>query len=275
MPLALNIIEAHDLRRKRWNEPETIHIVAEAMNLAHIDKHHYVGDPEQVDIPLETLLSEEYAEAQAERIEPNKAVEWPAPGGLEANEGFTTTFSVVDAEGNGAAITTSIGAQFVVAGKTGILMNQRLQNVFYENEGNPNFLVPGRRVRHTVNPYIAELPGQKLVLGGNTGYDTQPQGQIQQFLHLSIFGANAQEAVSRPRYIVHSFPDITYPHEVRNELALERGYGDEVVEAMRERGHRVSRGAIFGNANVIVRELPTGAVEAGADPRGENLAIAR
>ena len=275
MPLALNVIEVSDLRQNRWNEPETIHIVAEAMNLAHIDKHHYVGDPEHVDIPLETLLSEEYAEAQAERIEPNQALQWPLPGGLEANEGFTTTFSVVDANGNGAAITTSIGAQFVVAGETGILMNQRLQNVFYENEGNPNYLVPGRRVRHTVNPYIAELPGEKLVFGGNTGYDTQPQGQIQQFLHLSIFGANAQEAVSRPRYIVHSFPDITYPHEVRNELALEQSYGDEVIEAMRRRGHRVSRGAIFGNANVIVRELPTGAVEAGADPRGENLAIAR
>ncbi|MFP4302503.1 MAG: gamma-glutamyltransferase family protein [Spirochaetaceae bacterium] len=275
MPLALNVIETFDLRRNRWDDPETIHIVAEAMNLAHIDKHRYVGDPEHLEIPLDKLLSEEYSRAQAERIEPNRALRWPAPGGLEANSGFTTTFSVTDAEGNGAAVTTSVGAQFVVAGKTGILMNQRLQNVFYENEENPNYLVPGRRVRHTVNPYIAELPGKKLVFGGNTGYDTQPQGQIQQFLHLSIFGANAQEAVSRPRYIVHSFPDITYPHEVRNELALEHGYGDDVVEAMRERGHQVSRAAIFGNANVIVKELPSGTIEAGADPRGENLAIVR
>ncbi len=275
MPLALNVIETFDLRRNRWDDPETIHIVAEAMNLAHIDKHRYVGDPEHLEIPLDKLLSEEYSRAQAERIEPNRALRWPAPGGLEANNGFTTTFSVTDAEGNGAAVTTSVGAQFVVAGKTGILMNQRLQNVFYENEENPNYLVPGRRVRHTVNPYIAELPGKKLVFGGNTGYDTQPQGQIQQFLHLSIFGANAQEAVSRPRYIVHSFPDITYPHEVRNELALEHGYGDDVVEAMRERGHQVSRAAIFGNANVIVKELPSGTIEAGADPRGENLAIVR
>lgn len=275
MPLALNVIESFDLREKRWNDPETIHIVAEAINLAHIDKHHYVGDPDHVDTPLESLLSDEYARAQAERIKPNQAIDWPAPGGLEANEGFTTTFSVVDANGNGAAVTTSIGAQFVVAGKTGILMNQRLQNVFYENEENPNYLVPGRRVRHTVNPYIAELPGQKVVFGGNTGYDTQPQGQIQQFINLSLFGANAQEAVSRPRYIVHSFPDITYPHEVRNELALERGFDAETVQAMRDRGHRVSRGAIFGNANVIVVDLESGTIEAGADPRGENLAIAR
>jgi gamma-glutamyltranspeptidase/glutathione hydrolase len=274
MPLALNIVEAYDLRGNRWNDPETIHVVAEAMNLAHIDKHRYVGDPDHVEIPLETLLSNEYARAQAGRIEPGSAVTWPAPGGVEANEGFTTTFSVLDAEGNGAAITTSIGAQFVVAGETGILMNQRLQNVFYDDPDNPNFLVPGRRVRHTVNPYIAELPGETLVLGGNTGYDTQPQGQIQQFLNIALFDANAQEAVSRPRYIAHSFPDITYPHEVRNELALEQGFSNRVVSAIRERGHRVSRGAIFGNANVIIRNLTTGEIEAGADPRGENLAIA-
>lgn len=272
MPMALNILEQFDLAPESWDDPRTIHLIAEATNLAHIDKHHYIGDPDHIEMPLETLLSDEYAAAQATRISEDSALRWPVPGGLEANEGFTTTFSVLDAQGNGAAITTSIGAQFVVAGKTGILMNQRLQNVFYD-EGNPNFLVPGRRVRHTVNPYIALLPGERLILGGNTGYDTQPQGQIQQFLHIARFGANAQEAVSRPRFIVHSFPDITYPHEVRNELALEGGFGPETLSALRERGHDVSRGAIFGNANAIILDLRTGAVEAGADPRGENLAI--
>ena len=272
MPLALNILENFELAEMDWNQAETIHLVAEAMNLAHIDKHHYVGDPEYVDIPLDTLLSDEYARRQAERIDPQDAIEWPAPGGLEAHEGFTTTFSVYDKAGNGAAITTSTGAQFVVAGKTGILINQRLKNVFYE-ENNPNFLEPGRRVRHTVNPYIAELPGRKIVLGGNTGYDTQPQGQIQQFLHIAQFSANAQEAVSRPRFIVHSFPDITYPHPARNELALEWGYDQATVTALEARGHQISRGAIFGNANLILIDLETGNIEAGADPRGENLAI--
>lgn len=275
MPMALNIIETFDLSTESWNDPETIHIVAEAMNLAHIDKHYYVGDPEHVDIPLKTLLSDQYAEAQAGRIAEDEAIRWPVPGGLEANEGFTTTFSVVDGAGNGAAITTSVGAQFVVAGKTGILMNQRLQNVFYEDQQNPNYLVPGRRVRHTVNPYIAVLPGKRVVFGGNTGYDTQPQGQIQQFLQLAQFGANPQEAVSRPRYIVHSFPDITYPHEVRNELALERGFDDTVAAALAAKGHSVSRGAIFGNGNVVVIDLESREVSAGADPRGENLALAR
>lgn len=272
MPLALNILENFELAEMDWNQPETIHLVAEAMNLAHIDKHHYVGDPEHVDIPLDTLLSDEYARRQAERIDPQDAIEWPAAGGLEAHEGFTTTFSVYDKAGNGAAVTTSTGAQFVVAGKTGILINQRLKNVFYE-ENNPNFLEPGRRVRHTVNPYMAELPGRKLVLGGNTGYDTQPQGQIQQFLHITQFSANAQEAVSRPRFIVHSFPDITYPHPARNELALEWGYDQATVAALEARGHQVSRSAIFGNANLILIDLESGKIEAGADPRGENLAI--
>ncbi len=272
MPMALNIIEQFDLPEESWKSPDTIHTIAEATNLAHIDKYHYIGDPDHIEMPIETLLSDSYAKAQADRIEPDRALRWPVPGGLEANHGFTTTFSVLDGMGNGAAVTTSIGAQFVVAGKTGVLMNQRLQNVSYQ-VGDPNFLVPGRRVRHTVNPYIAVLPGERLVLGGNTGYDTQPQGQIQQFLHIARFGANAQEAVSRPRFIVHSFPDITYPHGVRNELALEIGYENQIADALEQRGHAVSRGAIFGNANAIILDLTSGRVEAGADPRGENLAL--
>jgi gamma-glutamyltranspeptidase / glutathione hydrolase len=274
MAMALNTIQEALSPDAYWNQPETVHIVAEAMNLAHIDKHFYMGDPDSIDIPLDELLSREHAARQARRIRPDSALQWPQPGGLEAGHHNTTTFSVVDADGNAAAITTSVGAQFVVAGNTGIVVNQRLQNVFYDDD-NPNRLVPGRRVRHTVNPYMAELPGKQLVVGGNTGYDTQPQGQIQQFLNIARFDANAQEAVSRPRYIVHSFPDITYPHTVRNELALEWGYDRTVQTALEERGHRVSRGAIFGNANVIVVDLANGGVEAGGDHRGENLALAQ
>lgn len=278
MAMTLNTIQEALSPDAYWNQPETVHIVAEAMNLAHIDKHYYMGDPDSMDIPLDELLSREHAARQVRRIRPDSALQWPQPGGLEAGlkagHHNTTTFSVVDSDGNAAAITTSVGAQFVVAGNTGIVVNQRLQNVFYDDD-NPNRLVPGRRVRHTVNPYMAELPGKRLVVGGNTGYDTQPQGQIQQFLNIARFDANAQEAVSRPRYIVHSFPDITYPHTVRNELALEWGYDRTVQTALEARGHRVSRGAIFGNANVIIVDLAVGGVEAGADHRGENLALAQ
>ncbi len=273
MPMALNIISHALPDPAAWDDPDTIHVIAEAMNLAHIDKHHYIGDPDSMEMPLERLLSSSYGAEQAERITPTAALQWPQQGGLDVGEHNTTTFSVVDRWGNGAAVTTSVGAQFVVAGETGIVVNQRLQNVFYD-EDNPNSLVPGRRVRHTVNPYIAELPGRRIVLGGNTGYDTQPQGQIQQFLNIARFGANAQEAVSRPRYIVHSFPDITYPHTVGNQLALEWGFPENIAGALAEKGHNLSRGAIFGNGNVIIQEITDGTIEAGADHRGENLALA-
>jgi gamma-glutamyltranspeptidase/glutathione hydrolase len=273
MTLALNLLRGFPLSDRSWDDPETIHLIAEATKLAHIDKYHYVGDPAFVDVPLERLLSHDYADRRRRRIDPEDAIEWPEPGGLDGS-GFTSTFSLVDANGNGAAVTASVGAQFVVAGDTGIVMNQRVKNMQLE-PGNPNVLAPGKRVRHTVNPYIAVSDDGQVLFGGNTGYDTQSQGQIQQFLHVAEFGANVQQAVSRPRYIVHAFPDVTYPHEVRNVLALESYYDDDTVQALRERGHRISRRAIFGNAAAVLLDTRSGRRTAGADPRGENLALAR
>ena len=89
--------------------------------------------------------------------------------------------------------------------------------------GNPNVMEPGKKVRHTVNPSMAFRDDRPVLLGGNTGFDTQPQGQIQQFLNVVEFRLDAQAAVSRPRYITHAFPSSTFPYNATNLLYLERG----------------------------------------------------
>lgn len=204
----------------------------------------------------------------------NKAMLWPIAGGLgDRKSSHTTTYSIVDKDGNGAAVTTSLGAQFLVVGDTGILINNRVPMMEIA-EGNPNMVEPKKRVRHTSNPYMALKDGKLYILGGNTGVDTQPQGQIQQFINVVEFGLNPQEAVAHPRYIVHSFPAAQYPYRATNELGLEAGYSKEVVAALEAKGHKLAKFAIYGNANMTVIDQERGIIMVGGDPRGENLGMA-
>ncbi len=271
MLMALNILEGFDFVGRTPDDPWVIHRVVEATNLAKIDTWHYVGDPAWVDVPVGELLSAEHARRQRARIRPDRVTRWPAPGGLSSSNN-TTTFSVLDRWGNAAAVTTSIGSQFLIAGTTGINVNQRMANMEI-TEDNPNMIAPGKKVRHTVNPYMAFRNGRPFILGGNTGFDTQPQGQIQQFINVVDFGLSAQEAVSRPRYIAHGFPSSTYPHAAGNHLFVETGFPAATLNALAAIGHTFGSPAIIGNGNMTKIDPVTGSVTVGADPRGENLGL--
>ena len=284
MLIAMNILRGFDFSEIQMQSAEMIHLVAEALKLAHADNYHYVGDPDEVAVPVEELLSREYARAQRERIDPERAMEWPiepgpeVAGGLEApgdagRNANTATFHVIDQWGNGAAVTTSLGANFLVAGDTGIIINNRMR-MFSPEEDNPNAVEPGKKVRHTSNPYVVLRNGELYILGGNIGADSQPQGQLQQFLYVVEYGLDPQDAVTRFRFITYAFPASTPPYEATNELAVEEGYASAVLEELRRRGHRLTHDGLFGNANMAVVNPQTGELSFGADPRGVNRAMA-
>jgi gamma-glutamyltranspeptidase/glutathione hydrolase len=193
---------------------------------------------------------------------------WPIEDGFNDRVAHhTTTFHVVDRQGNGAAVTTSLGAQFLVVGDTGIHINERMK-FFSLEEGNPNLLEPGKKVRHTSNPYIALRNGEPYILGGNTGVDTQPQGQVQQFLSVVEFGLSAQEAVAQPRFVSTAFPAGRLPHNARNTLQLESRFSENAAAQLRARGHNVTVGqGIFGSANMLVIGEDGLNAQTGAEPR--------
>jgi gamma-glutamyltranspeptidase/glutathione hydrolase len=272
--MGLNILKGFDFSNAKIDSSETIHKIVEAIKLAYTDNYHYVADPDFYDVPVEELLSDEHAAKQRARIDMDKAITWPIPGGLGERPytGHTTTYHVVDKYGNGAAVTTSLGAQFLVVGDTGILINNRVP-MMEVAEGNPNLTEPKKKVRHTSNPYMTFKDGMLYMLGGNTGGDTQPQGQIQQFMNVVEFGLTAQEAVSRPRYISTCFPAVRHPHRYANQLGLEKGYPDETLAALKAKGHKFAKTALVGNANLIVIDHDRGIITTGGDPRGENLGM--
>ncbi|AGB36560.1 gamma-glutamyltransferase family protein [Natronococcus occultus] len=264
--LALNILKEYDLSDLEPDDADAVHLQAEAIKLAFADRYHHVGDPDRVAVPVEELLEEEYAADQRDRISMDEAMEWPIDTGLEDVEAdHTTTFHVVDDDGNAAAVTTSLGAQFLVVGDTGIHINNRMRMLSVE-DNDPNRLTPGYKVRHTSNPYMAIRDGDPYVLGGVTGVDTQPQGQTQQFLHAVEFGLDAQAAVDHPRFVSTAFPSTDYPYDADDTLQIETEFPEAVREELAERGHDLEEGVgMFGTGNVIV--LEDDELQIGAEPR--------
>lgn len=271
MLLALNILKDYDFSDFQGpDDADAVHLQAEAVKLAIADKYYYVGDPERINVPVQELLSEEHASDQRQRIDMGQAMTWPIDDILNIEQdSHTTTFHITDRYGNAAAVTTSLGAEFLVVGDTGIHINNRMRMISLD-EGDPNQLTPGYKVRHTSNPYMALLNGRPYIMGGNTGVDTQPQGQMQQFLHIVEFGLSAQQAIDRPRFVSTAFPSGAYPYSVGNTLQLEQGFPSDTIQELRTKGHVVTVGTgTFGIANMLV-VLDNGLdVDIGADSRSD------
>lgn len=266
---ALNILKTEDWSGRSPSDPDVIHRQVEAVKLAYADRFAYVGDPERTDIPVEELLSDDYAAAQRTRIDMDAAAQWPIEAGLDRQSTDTTTFHVTDTEGNAAAVTTSLGGQFLVVGETGIHINERMKFMSVDPD-NVNVVAPGATVRHTSNPYMVLRDGRPYLLGGNTGVDTQPQAQLQQFMNVVAFGLTPQEAVAQPRFVSTSFPQSIFPYPADNILHVETSFAPAAIADLRDRGHNVVVGqGIFGTANMIALSEDGTAAQIGAEPRNE------
>ena len=134
-------------------------------------------------------------------------------------------------------------------------------------EGNANELTPGFKERHTSCPYLSLRAGRPYVLGGNTDVDTQPQGQMQQFLSVVEFGLDAQDAISRPRWVTTSFPAGIPPWTPGNELQMQRGFSPTLLSELQVKGHDVVIGeGTFGAASMLIVNDDGTDADVGAEP---------
>jgi gamma-glutamyltranspeptidase/glutathione hydrolase len=273
----LNIVEQADLARLGPDSPELIHLLVEAKKLAFADRLAYSGDPRFVEVPLATLLSKEFARQRFSQIDSERARDDVLPGPIQ-RDGETTYLCVVDRWGNAASFIHSLSAAFgsqVVAGQTGILLNNRAGRGFTLEEGHPNVIAPGKRTMHTLNCWLITHGDQLRWVGGTPGGDQQPQWNLQVIVHLIDFQMDPQVAVEHPRW--YSFPG-TDPINLPNDfvLRIEDRYGDAVLAELVRRGHRVQRLGAWGAGGavqVIAVDPETGVLTGGSDPRAEGLAL--
>ncbi|MFS8532836.1 gamma-glutamyltransferase family protein [Sphaerobacter thermophilus] len=290
IPQTLNVLEGFDLRAMGHNSADYVHTVVSALDLAFSDREAYYGDPKFVDVPLDILLSKEYAARQRERIDPARAFgAMPEPGlgragatpeGADARvplQPDTSYVCVVDEEGNAFSATPSdgIGSTPIVPG-LGLLCSGRGSQSWLIPE-HASSLQPGKRPRLTPNPAIAFRDGRVWMPFGTPGADMQPQSMIQVLLNVLEFGMDIQEAIEQPRFGTFNYPESFWPHTYRpGALMLEARIPPEVAEELRGRGYDVTMWPewtrITGNVCAIMIDHDRGTLTGGADARAEAYA---
>ena len=275
----LNIVERFNLQSLGCNTAESIHLMVEAKKLAFSDREAFVADPDWLDIPLRGLLSRSYAEQQARRIDPERAAT-DVPAGRPESHEDTTCFCTADRWGNAVCVLQSIQSGFgagLIAGNTGILLNNRM-TYWHLEEDHPNCLMPGKRVRHTMNPVIVTLDNKAVLVCGTPGADTQVQTNLQLITHMLDFGMTPQEAVEAPRWRSLQNPmESTVPHTCEDVLQLEGRFSKDVREGLARRGHDLRILGDWdgpGSAQAITIHPETNTLIGGSDPRRDGYAAA-
>jgi len=220
----LALLEGTDLAGLGCNSADYVHHLAEAMKLAFADREAYYGDPAMIEVPLATLISEEYAAERRKQIRPDRAwPEMPPPGelGSQAGRGFgdftrpsgdpnpepdTSYVCVADRHGNLFSATPSDGSYGspVVPG-TGLIPSNR-GSQSRPDPRHPAGVAPGKRPRLTPNPALAIKGGDRFMPFGTPGGDVQTQAMLQVLLNRFVFGQDLQSAIESPRFASYSYP---------------------------------------------------------------------
>jgi gamma-glutamyltranspeptidase/glutathione hydrolase len=263
--IALGIVRQRPEADAHPDSAEGLHLAIEAMKLGFADAYRYVADPDSLDIDIADLLDDGYLAERAALIDRARAGD---PGHGVPKRGGTVYLTTADAEGRMVSLIQSNYAGFgsgVVIPGTGISMQNRGSG-FVLTPGHPNRVGGGKRPFHTIIPGFVTRGPEPLMSFGVMGGPMQPQGHLQMMLRIVGAGQNPQAASDAPRWRALE----------GREVAVERGFDPEVLDALTARGHRLQPSTgdtifAFGGAQLIVK-TEAGYV-AGSDHRKDGQAV--
>ncbi|MEN2281416.1 gamma-glutamyltransferase [Algoriphagus sp. SE2] len=273
----LNILEGYDIASMGFGSTEYLHLLTEAKKLAYEDRAKFYADPEFNKIPLEQLLSKEYAAERRALIDPNQAADSYPAGDLEIELGNTTYLTVADKDGNMVSLIQSIYSEFasgMVPDGLGFVLQNRGQMFNVQDRNHANALEPGKRPFHTIIPAFITKDGKPHVSFGLMGGSVQPQGHAQIVVNVVDFGMNLQEAGDAPR-MRHSGSSQPTGSMMTNggTLNLESGFEPEVFRELRKMGHRISFAVgIYGGYQAIGVDLENKVYSGASESRKDGQA---
>jgi gamma-glutamyltranspeptidase/glutathione hydrolase len=236
----LNILEGYDIQSMGFGSAEYLHVLTEAKKLAFEDRAKYYADPAFNEIPVDWLVSKEYAAERRKLISPDRAGRSYPAGELE--DGDTIYLTVADEEGNMVSLIQSnyrgMGSG-VIPKELGFILQDRGE-LFSLEEGHYNAYAPGKRPFHTIIPAFMTQDGKPVMSFGVMGGAMQPQGHTQIVVNYVDFGMNIQEAGDAPRMRHEGSSQPTGEQMTDGgTLNLESGFSYEVLRALRRKGHRL------------------------------------
>jgi gamma-glutamyltranspeptidase/glutathione hydrolase len=265
----LGVLEGYDLASMERGSAAYFHLLAETMKHAYADRSRFLGDPESTQIPLQELLSPARGAAIRAGFDPNRTFEpdhygmaTPAP-----DDHGTEHISVVAGE-MAVGLTTTINLPFgsyVVAARSGIVLNNEMDDFATTALDGPNRIVPGARPLSSMSPtVITSADGRTRIAVGASGGKLIISAVLQVVLDVIEFGMDPVAAVEAPR-IHHGWQP--------NVLKVER-LPPETIAGLRAKGHEVEETAFESSVQIVIEQ--DGGYRGASDPRrGGAPAIAR
>lgn len=273
-------IEPYDVASYGHNSAKTIQLITEAERRAFADRSFYLGDPDFVKIPIDTLISNKYIQQRMQDFSWDKAsisssVSHGNIEGFESNE--TTHYSIVDKYGNAISATTTLNGAYgskVYVSQGGFFLNNEMDD-FSSKPGTPNMfgligaaanaIQPEKRMLSSMSPTIVEKNNQFYMSVGAPGGSTIITSVLQTILNVYEFNFGMQEAVNAPRFHHQWLPDV---------ITMEpKGFDSLLIENLQQKGYQIRQenSVILGKVDAVLR-LPNGKLEGGADYRGDDSA---
>ncbi|MDB4379221.1 gamma-glutamyltransferase [bacterium] len=276
----LKLIEPFDLESLGTNSADSIHLLTESMNLAYRDRNQFLGDPDQIDIPVRRLLSHSYIDSLRNQLNlgsHTSAVDLAGQAPLSSGVN-TTHLSVADRDGSLVALTTTLNFAYgngIAVPGAGFLLNNELAdftakpgvpNAYGLVQGEQNVVAPSRRPLSSMTPTIVlNQEGDSWLATGSPGGSRIITTVVQVLLNRIIHGLNLATSVATPRIHSQLWPD---------SLQLEQGLSPDTLELLKQRGHALRFTRSMGSANSVELK-PNGGSFGVADPRRpEGAAIA-
>ncbi|MDX9831650.1 MAG: gamma-glutamyltransferase [Anaerolineae bacterium] len=253
----LNVAEGWDLRAMGWNSPKYLDKISRAMQSVFADRARHMADPRFVHVPVERLVSKDYAAELRRKIDTGQDL--LEPTGQYVGGGGTTHLSVLDREGNAVSITHTLGmSSGVVTPGLGFLYNNDMDAFDPLPRGN-NSIAPGKMPVNGGAPSILLKDGQVAMVIGSPAGALKLTAELQAVVNVVDFGMGMQQAVSAAR--IHS-------EDEKRVIVVEPSFPAELAAALERMGNTVRRDRYTARLSAIWRDPATGELEGGADPRG-------
>jgi gamma-glutamyltranspeptidase/glutathione hydrolase len=291
----LNILEGFDLAKAGNRSAESVHLIAEAFRRAFFDRAEFMGDPDFAKLPVAELIDKKYGAAWRETIAPEHAsaskdlkrpgifsqleeYEREHPQGAPAHESqHTTHYSVVDADGNAVAVTTTINDWFgsrVTAEGLGFLLNDEMDDFVAKAgvpngdgliQGSANAIGPKKRPLSSMSPTMVLKDGRLFLVLGSPGSSRIITTVALALIGVVDYGMNIAEAVNAPRFHNQWMPDV---------LSVERGFSPDTVKVLEHMGYQIEAGIPYwSDAECLAIDLKTGERLGASDGRENGKAV--
>lgn len=277
----LNMLEPYDVKAMGWGSAELIHLMLEAERRAYADRAQHLGDSDYYDVPIEMLISKDYARTRFSDFDRHNASDsaqigagsWP----VESRE--TTHFSVMDNVGNAVALTTTLNSGYgnkIVAAGTGVLLNNEMDDFSIKKDTpnqfgllgrEANSIEPGKRMLSSMSPTIVTKDGEVYLLTGSPGGSTIITTTLQVIINVIDHDMDIDDAVALPRFHHQWQPDSV--------MYDAHGISPDTLSILKQMGHKNLRttpwGRGIGDANSIL--FKDGVIHGMKDPRNEGVAV--